>query len=50
MAATGRADDRDLTFDFDLDVDARDYKRIMSRIGIDGDETVTQVSAFNSSI
>jgi hypothetical protein len=40
----------DMSFDFDLDIDAEEYSRIMRRIGIDGDETVTQVSAFNSSI
>lgn len=41
---------RDLSFDFDLNIDAEEYNRIMARIGIDGDETVTRVSAFNSSI
>jgi hypothetical protein len=50
IAASGLADDLDLAFDFDLNIDARDYSRIMHRIGIDGDETVTQISAFNSSI
>jgi hypothetical protein len=49
-ATSAMPDVNDLAFDFDLDVDARDYERIMSRIGIDGDEAVTQVSAFNSSI
>jgi len=44
------SDDHDLSFDFNLDIDALEYSRIMRRIGIDGDETVTQVSAFNSSI
>ena len=34
----------------DLNIDAVEYSRIMHRIGIDGDETVTRVSAFNSSI
>jgi hypothetical protein len=53
--ATGTVDtvesgDLDLAFDFDLNIDAVEYSRIMHRIGIDGDETVTRVSAFNSSI
>jgi hypothetical protein len=47
---TGESDDLDLSFDFDLNIDAVEYSRIMHRIGIDGDETVTRVSAFNSSI
>ncbi len=48
--APDMSDDLHLSFDFDLDIDAVEYSRIMRRIGIDGDETVTQVSAFNSSI
>jgi hypothetical protein len=36
--------------DFELEIDEVEYSRIMRRIGIDGDETVTHVSAFNSSI
>lgn len=47
---TDESDDLDLSFDFDLNIDAVEYSRIMRRIGIDGDETVTRVSAFNSSI
>jgi hypothetical protein len=47
--ATGTVD-ADESFDFDLNIDAVEYSRIMQRIGIDGDETVTRVSAFNSSI
>jgi hypothetical protein len=50
IATSDMSDDRALSFDFDLDIDAVEYSRIMRRIGIDGDETVTQVSAFNSSI
>jgi hypothetical protein len=50
IAASDMSDDRALSFDFDLDIDAVEYSRIMRRIGIDGDESVTQVSAFNSSI
>jgi len=42
--------DRDLSFDFDSDIDAAEYIRIMDRIGSNGDQTVTRVSAFNSSI
>ena len=42
--------DLDLTFDFEQIISAVDYSRIMRRIGIDGDETIPQVSAFNSSI
>jgi len=49
-AKSDLSDDLDLAFDFDLNIDATEYSRIMRRIGIDGDETVTQVSAFNSSI
>jgi hypothetical protein len=44
------SDELDLTFDFDLNIDAVEYSRIMRRIGSDGDETGTRVSAFNSSI
>jgi hypothetical protein len=47
---TDESDDLDLSFDFDLNIDTVEYSRIMRRIGIDGDETVTRVSAFNSSI
>lgn len=43
-------DELDLAFDFDQSMDAGDYSRIMRRIGRDGDETGTRVSAFNSSI
>ena len=43
-------DELELAFDFGQSMDAEDYSRIMHRIGIDGDETVTRVSAFNSSI
>lgn len=35
---------------FDAEVDAADYARIMRRVGRDGDEAGTRVSAFNSSI
>jgi hypothetical protein len=48
--ATDETDDLDLSFDFDLNIDTAEYSRIMRRIGIDGDETVMRVSAFNSSI
>jgi hypothetical protein len=44
------ADDLDLPLDFELKIDELEYSRLMRRIGIDGDETVTRVSAFNSSI
>jgi hypothetical protein len=50
IATSDMSGDHDLSFDFDLDIDAVEYSRIMRRIGIDGDESVTQVSAFNSSI
>ncbi|MGD0702420.1 MAG: hypothetical protein ABSA02_21380 [Trebonia sp.] len=50
IATSDMTDDYDLAFDFDLNIDAVEYSRIMRRIGIDGDETVTQISAFNSSI
>jgi hypothetical protein len=50
IATSDKSDDLDPAFDFDLNIDAAEYSRIMRRIGIDGDETVTQVSAFNSSI
>jgi hypothetical protein len=45
-----RGVDYDLSFDLGLNIDESEYSRIMRRIGIDGDETVTRVSAFNSSI
>jgi hypothetical protein len=48
--ATDVSDELDLSFDFNMNIDAVEYSRIMHRIGIDGDETVTRVSAFNSSI
>jgi hypothetical protein len=44
------SDDYDLSFDFDLIIDPVEYARIMRRIGIDGDESAPQASAFNSSI
>lgn len=44
-----RGVDYDLSFDLALEVDPAEYSRIIRRIGIDGDKTVT-VSAFNSSI
>jgi hypothetical protein len=48
---SGRSDELDLSFDFDLDIDAAEYARIMRRIGTGGEDgTVTSVSAFNSSI
>jgi hypothetical protein len=47
---TAESDDLDLSSDFNLEFDEVEYTRIMQRIGIDGDETVTRVSAFNSSI
>jgi hypothetical protein len=47
---TAESDDLDVSFDFDLEIDEVEYSRIMQRIGIDGDETVTRVSAFNSSL
>jgi hypothetical protein len=40
----------DLSFDFDLQIDAVEYSRIMRRCDIVGDSTVTRVNAFNSSI
>jgi hypothetical protein len=45
-----RSDDLDLSFDFDLQIDAVEYSRIMSHILCDGDDTISRVSAFNSSI
>jgi hypothetical protein len=50
IATSDVSDYFDLSFDFDMNIDAVEYSRIMHRIGIDGDETVTRVSAFNSSI
>ena len=46
------SDIRDLQFDTDVNIDAVEYSRIMRRIGngIDSDESVPSVSAFNSSI
>jgi hypothetical protein len=45
---TADADVLDLLLE--VEVDEVEYSRIMRRIGVDGDETVTPVSAFNSSI
>jgi hypothetical protein len=50
ISTSDGSDDYDLSFDFDLNIDAVEYSRIMRRIGIDSDESVPQVSAFNSSI
>jgi hypothetical protein len=50
FVVTDESDDLDLSFDFDLNIDRAEYSRIMRRIDIDGDATVTRVSAFNSSI
>jgi hypothetical protein len=50
IVASDMSDIHDLPFDFDLNIDMVEYSRIMRRIGIDGDDTVTPISAFNSSI
>jgi hypothetical protein len=47
---SGRSDARDVSLDSDLAIDPVEYSRIMRRIGVADDESVTQVSAFNSSI
>jgi hypothetical protein len=44
------SDDLDLSFDFDLNIDAVEYSRIMRRFLLGGDRTVTPISSFNSSI
>jgi hypothetical protein len=49
-ATTSAADLDGLPFDAETGADAAEYARIMQRIGIDGDEAVTRVCAFNSSI
>jgi hypothetical protein len=43
-------EDYGLSFDCDLVIDDAEYVRIMRRVGIESDGTVTYVSAFNSSI
>jgi hypothetical protein len=50
IATSEMSDDHDLAFDFDLDIDAAEYSRIMRRIGVDGDETVAPISVFYPSI
>lgn len=50
IADSDFADDLHLMLDFGMNIDAAEYARIMRRIGVEGDETVTQVSAFNSAI
>jgi hypothetical protein len=50
QTATDKSDDLDLLFDFDLNIDAVELSRIMRRIGTEGDQAGTRVSAFNSSI
>jgi hypothetical protein len=50
VVTSGMSDIHDLPLDFDVDIDAAEYARIMRPIGIGGDEEVAQVSAFNSSI
>jgi hypothetical protein len=50
IVASDMSDIHDLPFDFDLNIDMVEYSRIMRRIGSDGDDAVTSISAFNSSI
>jgi hypothetical protein len=40
----------DVTLDAAVNIDSLEYMRIMRRIGIQDGESVTPVSAFNSSI
>jgi hypothetical protein len=40
----------DVPLDADVNIDGLEYMRIMRRIGISDGESVTPVSAFNSSI
>jgi hypothetical protein len=40
----------DVPLDADVNIDGLEYARIMRRIGIQDSESVTPVSAFNSSI
>jgi hypothetical protein len=40
----------DVTLDAEVNIDSLEYMRIMRRIGIQDGESVTPVSAFNSSI
>jgi hypothetical protein len=40
----------DVPLQADVNIDSLEYMRIMRRIGINDDESVTPVSAFNSSI
>ena len=50
IVSSDMSDIHDLPFDFDANIDAVEYSRIMRRIGVDGGGSVTPVSAFNSSI
>lgn len=43
-------DDLVVLIDSEPHIEAAEYLRIMPRTGVDGNETVTGVSAFNSSI
>jgi hypothetical protein len=44
-----KSDDPGLSFDFDVQIDAEEYSRIM-RHTFEGDGTATPICAFNSSI
>jgi hypothetical protein len=48
--ASDMSDIHDLPFDFDVNIDAAEYSRIMRRIGVTGGDAATPVSAFNSAI
>jgi hypothetical protein len=50
IATSDLADDRALSFDFDLNIDAVELTRIMRRIGTESNESVIQLSAFDSPI
>lgn len=44
------SDNHDAPLDTDVAIDVAEYARIMRGIALDGGESVTPVSAFNSSI
>jgi hypothetical protein len=49
IVTSDMSDIHDLPFDFEVNIDAVEFKRVMRRISVEGDAG-TPVSAFNSSI
>jgi len=50
LVTSDMSDIHDLPFDFDVNIDAVEFSRIMRRISVQDGDAGTPVSAFNSSI